>query len=205
MPPLVPVLLARRREEEEEKGRDFQSGGKRIVGKALEGKGPKNGVETGWPPGELGENKSGGLLRRAVRDGCYEFDCPPAGLVSLSLSPSSLLPSSTPVSPCPPILAFGISPPPRFSNPSRAPGGARWQRETSPNKVERRARGWGGWVASIFRSLHLRLSGTTQVVARGENLFDDRSQTGPLALRAMHRYAGRIKEIGDTRPRQHDP
>lgn len=59
-------------------------------------------------------------------------------------------------------------------------------------------------MASIFRSLHLRLSGTTQV-ARGENLFDDRLQTGPLALRAMHRYAGRIKEIGDTRPRQHDP
>lgn len=143
--------------------------GKASRRKALEGKGPRNGVETGVVAGESGENKSGGLLRRAVRDGCYEFDCPPAGP---SLPPHAIF---HPVFRffVSPILAFEISPP--VFQPLRPTG--RNSVCAKPLQIKSRRERSGGWVASIFRSLHLRLSGTTQV-ARGENLFDDRSQTG---------------------------
>lgn len=72
--PLVPVLRPGERTKGRE-GRDFQSNRRKS---ARRKRAEERGWD-GWSPGESGENKSGGLLRRAVRDGCYEFDCPPAG------------------------------------------------------------------------------------------------------------------------------
>lgn len=73
--------------------------------------------------------------------------------------------------------------------------------ETSPNKVP----GAFGETASIFRSLHLRLSmADLRHQRRSGNLTTDH-RTGPGSLRVMLRcVATPIKEIGDTRPRQPD-
>lgn len=88
-------------------------------------------------------------MRRAVRDGCYEFDCPPAGPSLPLVSPAIFHPVFR-------FFAVSLSSPSKYLpsyplsfNPSRAPGGTRstrWPRETSPNKVEQRAFGRMGGI-----------------------------------------------------------
>lgn len=141
--PLVPVLRPGERTKEGE-GRDFQSNRRKS---ARRKRAEERGWD-GWSPGESGENKSGGLLRRAVRDGCYEFDCPPAGPSLPLVSPAIFHPVFR-------FFAVSLSSPSKYLpsyplsfNPSRAPGGTRstrWPRETSPNKVEQRAVWEDGW------------------------------------------------------------
>lgn len=156
------------------------------------------GLRRGWSPGN----------REKIRaEGCCDEPSETAVTNSIVLRLDHLFPLISPAIFHPvfrffvsPILAFEISPP--VFQPLRPTG--RNSVCAKPLQIKSRRERSGGWVASIFRSLHLRFSGTIPGRAWGKPVrrpITDR----PLALRAMHRYAGRIKEIGDTRPRQHDP
>lgn len=150
--------------------------GKASRRKALEGKGPRNGVETGVVAGESGENKSGGLLRRAVRDGCYEFDCPPAG-PSLPPHLSCHLPPRFPFFRVPYPRLRNISPRFPTPTPNREELGLR---ETSPNKVEKRAVGRMGGI-------------NFSLVAPAAFGDDPRSRVGKTCSTTDHRPAARFK------------
>lgn len=152
-------------------------------------------MRRGWSPGN----------REKIRaEGCCDEPSETAVTNSIVLRLDHLfplMPSSTP-------FPFFRVPYPRLRNisprfptptPNREELGLR---ETSPNKVEKRAVGRMGGIN--FSLVAPAAFGDDPGRAWGKPVrrpITDR----PLALRAMHRYAGRIKEIGDTRPRQHDP